>query len=76
MMKLLDILLLGLSAAFIIIGIDQLIVLGFMHAYWAFMVALVPFFLYGLRRSRNRESNKEPDSKPATKAQTQKAKKR
>jgi hypothetical protein len=51
-MKLADILLLGLTLAFLIIGVDQTIVLGFSHAYWAFMVALVTFFLFTLRKSR------------------------
>lgn len=75
-MKLLDILLLGLSAAFIIIGIDQLIVLGFSQAYWAFMVALVPFFIYGLRRSKNQEPGKRADPETRSKKPPAKAKKR
>jgi len=63
-MKLVDILLLGLSLAFIIIGIDQLIVLGVAHAYWAFMVALIPFFVFGLRRARKKEDAKNQPSQP------------
>jgi hypothetical protein len=51
-MKLADILLLGLTLAFLIIGIDQTIVLGFSHAYWAFMVALLTFFTFTLRKLR------------------------
>ena len=59
-MKLADILLLGLSIAFLIIGIDQTIVLGFSHAYWAFMIALIAFFLFTFRKSRKPP---EPDLK-------------
>lgn len=54
-MKLQDILLLGLSIAFIIIGIDQTIVLGFGQAYWAFMIALAVFFIYTFRKSRAKQ---------------------
>ena len=51
-MKLADILLLGITLAFLIIGVDQSIKLGFSQAYWAFMIALVAFFAYTLKRSR------------------------
>ena len=62
-MKLADILLLGLTLAFLIIGIDQTIVLGFSQAYWAFMIALLTFFMFTLRKSRkpvNSEIKKGP----------------
>jgi len=64
-MKLTDILLLGLSAAFLIIGADQTIAYGFKQSYWAFMLALVPFFIYTFRRSRKpvpEKGHEEPKS--------------
>ncbi len=51
-MKLADILLLGLTLAFLIIGVDQTLVLGFSQAYWAFMMAFVTFFAFTLRKAR------------------------
>lgn len=51
-MKLADILLLGLTMAFLVIGTDQAIAYGFSDAYWAFMVALVTFFAFTLRKTR------------------------
>lgn len=51
-MKLTDVLLIGLSIAFLIIGIDQSISYGFNNSYWAFMLALVPFFVLNYRRNR------------------------
>jgi hypothetical protein len=67
-MKLTDILLLGLAVMFMVIGIDQAIVLGFNHAYWAFMLALVPFFVLNYRRSKRASSTpEEAPSKPPKK---------
>ena len=54
-MKLSDILLLGLALAFIIIGIDQTIVLGFKHAYWAFMAALTLFFVFNMKKNKQKQ---------------------
>jgi hypothetical protein len=51
-MKLLDILLIGLSIAFMVIGVDQSIAYGFQQSYWAFMLALLPFFVLSYRRNR------------------------
>ncbi len=51
-MKLPDIVLLSLAVVFLIIGIDQIITLGFAHAYWAIMLALILFFIYNLRRRK------------------------
>jgi hypothetical protein len=50
-MRLRDAILLSLSAGFLIIGIHQTMVVGFGKAYWALMLALVLFFLYGLGRN-------------------------
>jgi len=63
-MKLGDILLLGVTLAFLIIGVDQSIKLGFSQAYWAFMIALVTFFAYTLKRSRQPGAD---DKKPSKK---------
>ena len=51
-MKIVDIIILSLSVVFLIIGIDQIIVLGFSHGYWAIMIALVLFFVYNLRKRK------------------------
>ena len=51
-MKLPEVLLLSLAVAFIIIGIHQVMTVGFGNAYWALMAALLFFFLYNLRRRK------------------------
>lgn len=51
-MKLPDIILLALAVVFLIIGIDQVITIGFGKAYWAIMLALIFFFVYNLRRRK------------------------
>ena len=51
-MKLPDIILLSLAVVFLVIGIDQIVTLGFGHAYWAIMLALIFFFVYNLRRRK------------------------
>jgi hypothetical protein len=55
-MKLTEILLLGVSGALLIIGIDQTIAYGFKYSYWAFMLALIPFFIFNFRRNRRPNS--------------------
>jgi hypothetical protein len=52
-MKLPDILLLSLAAAFIIMSIHQVMTVGFGNAYWAIMLAVLFFFLYNLRRRKS-----------------------
>jgi hypothetical protein len=52
-MKLLEVIYLSLAVAFIIIGIHQIMTLGFASGYWAIMVALIFFFLYNLRRRKS-----------------------
>ncbi|HYF70884.1 MAG TPA: hypothetical protein VD884_22270 [Ohtaekwangia sp.] len=61
-MKLSDILLLGLALAFIIIGIDQTIVLGFNHAYWAFMAALTLFFVFNFKKNKQKQEARQQGS--------------
>jgi hypothetical protein len=53
-MRLADIIILSLAVVFLIIGIDQIMVLGFASAYWAIMLALVLFFMYNLRRRKKK----------------------
>lgn len=53
-MKLIDILIISASVVFLIIGIDQIITLGFAKAYWAVMLALILFFVFNLRRRRTK----------------------
>jgi hypothetical protein len=63
-LKLADVLLLGLSFAFLVIGIDQTIFYGFKNSYWAFMLALTLFFTFTLRKGRqNAGSPPKKDSK-------------
>jgi hypothetical protein len=51
-MKLSGVILLSLTVAFLIIGIHQIMTVGFGNAYWAVMLALVFFFLYNLKRRK------------------------
>lgn len=54
-MKLLDVILISLAVAFLIIGIHQTMTVGFLHAYWVIMLALLLFFIFNLRK---RKTNK------------------
>lgn len=51
-MNLLNIILLSLAAGFIIIGIHQVMTVGFEKGYWAVMIAVFFFFLYTLRKRK------------------------
>ncbi|MBX2946635.1 MAG: hypothetical protein KF725_12445 [Cyclobacteriaceae bacterium] len=51
-MKLPDILLLSLSATFLIIGIHQIMTLGLGHAYWAIMLSVIFFFVFTYRKRK------------------------
>jgi hypothetical protein len=51
-LKLTDIILLSLSIVFIIVGIDQIVTIGFTSGYWSMMLALIFFFVYNLRRRK------------------------
>lgn len=51
-MKLLLVILLSLAVAFLIIGIHQIMTLGFAYGYWAIMLALIFFFIYTLKRRK------------------------
>lgn len=52
-MKLPDVILISLAVAFIIIGIHQVVYVGFGQGYWAIMLALIFFFLYNLRKRKS-----------------------
>jgi hypothetical protein len=68
-MKLTDVLLIGLTIMFLIIGIDQTVVLGFDKGYWAFMLALVPFFIFNYRKTKRAQvSNGDKQPKSGKKA--------
>lgn len=67
-MKLLDILLIGFTIMFLIIGLDQTLVLGFKNGYWAFMAALAAFFAFTYRKSAQKAGPAdEPPAKPSRK---------
>ncbi len=51
-MRLPEVIFLSLAVAFIIIGIHQIMTVGFGNAYWALMLALLFFFLLNLRRRK------------------------
>jgi len=50
--KLVDVIILSLAVVFIIVGIHQVITIGFGKAYWAVMLALIFFFIFTLRKKR------------------------
>jgi uncharacterized membrane protein YiaA len=52
MRKLPDVLLIGFTIMFLIIGLDQTLVLGLEKGYWAFMLALVTFFIFSYRKAK------------------------
>lgn len=54
-MKLLDIILLSLAAAFIIIGIHQVMTVGFGQSYWVLMLAITLFFVFSYRKSKRQQ---------------------
>jgi hypothetical protein len=51
-MKLLDVIILSLAVVFIIVGIHQVMTVGLGKAYWAIMLALIFFFIFGLRKKK------------------------
>lgn len=51
-MKLVDIIVLSLAVGFLIIGIHQIMTLGFTNGYWAVMVSLILYFVYNLKKKR------------------------
>lgn len=51
-MKLIDVLILSLSVAFLIIGIHQIITVGLGGAYWIIMLSVTLLFVYNYRKKR------------------------
>jgi hypothetical protein len=51
-MKLIDVMLVGFTIMFLIIGLDHTIVSGLESGYGFFMLALVPFFVFNYRRAK------------------------
>jgi hypothetical protein len=51
-MRLPEVIILSLAVVFLIVGIDQIITVGFASAYWALMLALILFFVFNLRRRK------------------------
>jgi hypothetical protein len=51
-MKLVDMLLLSLAAAFVIIGMYEMMALGVSQGYWAIMLSIALFFYYGYRKKK------------------------
>lgn len=52
-MKIPDVIIISIAIAFFIIGIHQIMTVGFGNAYWAIMFALVFFFIFNLRRRKS-----------------------
>jgi len=51
-MKLPDVIILSLAVAFLIIGIHQIMTVGFGSAYWMIMLVTVLFFIYSYRKKK------------------------
>lgn len=57
-----DILILGLTLVFIIIGVDQSMAYGFNNSYWAFMLSLTLFFVYNLRKNKQKAKQQNDEN--------------
>jgi hypothetical protein len=66
-MKLIDVLLLSFSAAFFIMGLHQIMTVGFAQGYWAVMISTVLFFGLVYRRVTGRREAEPQPKKPLTK---------
>lgn len=67
-MKLIDVLLLSFSAAFFIMGLHQIMTVGFAQGYWAVMISTVLFFGLIYRRVTGKREGEAPAKKtPARK---------
>ncbi len=58
-MKLLDAVLLSLSVAFFIIGLHQIMTVGFANGYWAVMISTVLLFVLIYSRTQLRKGSNE-----------------
>jgi hypothetical protein len=52
-MKLPEVILISLAGAFLIIGVHQIMTVGFAKGYWAIMLALIFFFVFNLRKRKS-----------------------
>ena len=73
-MKLVKIIVLSLSAAFLIIGIHQTIVLGFEVSYWIFMLTISMFLFYRLLGTSEKDGEKKKKVKKVPKEKKSKKK--
>jgi uncharacterized membrane protein len=62
-MKLLDAVLLSLSVAFFIIGLHQIMTVGFANGYWAVMISTVLLFVLIYSRTQLRKTEAELPNK-------------
>ena len=65
-MKLLDTLLLSLSAGFFIIGVHQLITVGLPQAYWIFMLSTVLLIAYQIRKKNRKDQTSSQEGMPGS----------
>jgi hypothetical protein len=65
-MKLADVLLLSFSAAFFIMGLHQIMTVGFAQGYWAVMISTVLFFGLIYRRVTGKRDAETPAKKTTT----------
>lgn len=63
-MKLLDAILLSLSAGFFIIGVHQMITLGLTQSYWIFMLSSVLLIGYQIRKKKSKEQSQNLKNNP------------
>lgn len=70
-MKLLDTILLSLSAGFFIIGVHQIITVGLVQAYWIFMLSTVLLIGYQIRKKRQKEHLQNLNNNPKSKKSAQ-----
>ena len=58
--NLVDIIVLALSAGFLIIGIHQTITVGFGESYWLFMLSIAFLLYQQIRKARKKQAESQP----------------
>lgn len=58
--NLVDILLLFVSGALIIIGVNETIFEGFENSYWIFMISIALFLYYQIRKNKKKKEENSP----------------
>ena len=71
-MKLIDAILLSLSVGFFIIGLHQIMHLGFQNGYWAVMLSTVLFFALIYRKTSSQKTINDPKTMKPKKKITKK----